>query len=342
MTELRAVYYDGRSARGQAVTLRFDAAGRLELLGVAPPLRYALGELKFSERIGSTPRSIGLPNGAKCEVDGADANEAIDALLSAHRAAPWARLVHRLETAWRYIALLFVLAAVVLWAFVNHGVPEIARHVAFAMPVSADRALAQNTLEVLDRGLFAPSGLDAARQNALKAQFDDATRELDPRYRFRLELRKSRLAGANAFALPDGTIVVTDALVELAERDEELLAVLAHEIGHVVHRHGLRSALQSSAVALFIALAIGDVLSVTSFAAALPTLLVEAKFSRDFERESDRYALEFLRTRRIAPQHAAAILKRLVARGGDRPGALEYFSSHPGIDERAAQFGAAR
>lgn len=47
--------------------------------------------------------------------------------------------------------------------------------------------------------------------------------------------------GANAFALPDGTLVVTDELVELAgDNDDEVLAVLAHELGHIHERHGLR------------------------------------------------------------------------------------------------------
>jgi len=221
-------------------------------------------------------------------------------------------------------------------------VPEVARRAAFAMPVSADRALAQNALELLDGRLFAPSRLEAERQSALKTRFADMVRDIDSRYRFRLELRSSKAAGPNAFALPDGTVVVTDALVDLAQADEELLAVLAHEIGHVVHRHALRGVLQNSAVALLVAFAMGDVLSVTSLAAALPTLMVEAKFSRDFEREADQYALEFLRARRVPLHHGAAILKRLAAREAELPTGLEYLSSHPGIEERTRRFTAAR
>ena len=103
------------------------------------------------------------------------------------------------------------------------------------------------------------STLEASRRDALKARFHSAVADLDPRYGFHLELRRSEVVGANAFALPDGTIVVTDALVHLAENDEELLAVLAHEIGHVVHHHALRSVMQNSAVALLLAFALGVV-----------------------------------------------------------------------------------
>jgi len=339
MTEIRARYYDGRSARAQEVTLRFDATGHLEILGRERLPRYAVHELKISARVGDTPRGIALPDGGKCETE---ANDAVDAVLASRGEQPYARLLHRLESVWPYIALLFVLTAGVVWGVVNYGVPEIARRAAFSMPVSADRALAQNTLELLDGRIFAPSKLETERQSALKTRFADMVREVDSRYRFRLELRSSAVTGPNAFALPDGTIVVTDALVRLAQRDEELLAVLAHEIGHVVHRHALRSVLQNSAVALLVAFALGDVLSVTSLAGALPTLMVEAKFSRDFEREADQYALEFLRARRIPLHHGAAILKRLAARDGDLPAGLAYLSSHPGIEERTQRFRGAR
>jgi len=339
MTTLRAVYYDGRSARGREVTLRFDAAGQVEISGIEPPLRFALRELAVSSRVGNTPRSITLPNGAKCETD---ANDAVDAALAVHGRQAYARLRHRLESAWPYVLLLFALTVGAVWGLVNYGVPEIARRAAFALPVDADRALARDTLKVLDQRLFEPSALDASRQDALKARFRSLLAGLDPRYEFRLELRRSRIAGPNAFALPDGTIIMTDALVQLAQQDEELLAVLAHEVGHVIHRHALRGVLQNSAVALLVAFAMGDVVSMTSLAAALPTMLVGAKFSRDFEREADGYALEFLRARRIPLRHAAAILERLEARAGSLPAGLDYLSSHPGIEERVRRFSEAR
>ncbi len=47
-----------------------------------------------------------------------------------------------------------------------------------------------------------------------------------------------------------GIFVVTDELVEVVGHDDEVFAVLAHEIGRVTHEHGLRSVLQSSVVAI--------------------------------------------------------------------------------------------
>jgi Zn-dependent protease with chaperone function len=338
VTSLNARYFDGRSARGREVRLRFDAAGRVEITGVEPPLRFALRELSVSTRVGNTPRSIVLPNGAKCETD---ENDAVDAALAAHGHQRYARLRHRLETAWPYILALFAFTVAAVWGLTTYGVPEIARRAAFALPVDADRALARSTLEVLDHRVFEPSRLEPSRRDALKTRFRALVADLDPRYQFRLELRSSKVIGANAFALPDGTIVVTDALVQLAENDEEVLAVLAHEVGHVIYRHALRGVMQNSAVALLVAFALGDVVSASSLAAALPTMLVGAKFSRDFEREADLYALRVLRARHIPTYHATAILERLEARAGRTPDAPDYLSSHPGIEERAKLFGRA-
>jgi Zn-dependent protease with chaperone function len=339
MTGISAVYYDGRTARGQAVTLEFDSAGNLEITGLDQPLRYSAGELRVSPRVGSVPRSIALPDGGKCETD---ANDAVDAVLARRGAAARSRLLHRLESHWPYILALFVVTVGVVWAVVRFGVPELARQAAYAMPVSADQSLGRGVLEALDRGVFAPSRVERERRDRLQAQFGEIVRGQDARYRFRLEFRASPLLGPNAIALPDGTIVVTDELVRLAEHEEELLAVLAHEIGHVLHRHALRRVLQSSAVALIVAFATGDVFSLTALAAALPTMLIEAKFSRDFEREADDYALRFLRENRISPQRVATILRRLAEHRGDKQERFGYLSSHPATDERIRMFSAER
>lgn len=330
-----AVYYDGRSARGREVRLGFDGAGNLEIAGLESPLRYRASELSFSPRIGNTPRSIALPGGAKCEV--AD-NDAIDAVLAAGGSGRHDRALHVLESRWTWIVLLLAVAAGVIWGTVRFVVPELARQAAFSLPVSADRSLARGVMDTLDRAFLKPSKLEASRREVLDSRFKDITGGLAGPHEFRLEFRASPLLGPNALALPDGTIVLTDELAALATRDEELLGVLAHEVGHVVHRHALRSVLQSTAVTLIVAFAMGDVVSLTSLAAALPTMLVEAKFSRDFEREADEYALDFLRGRKLSPRPVAAILKRLAAHQGEGGQALSYLSSHPATEERIRMF----
>ncbi|RPI56144.1 MAG: M48 family metallopeptidase, partial [Acidobacteria bacterium] len=105
---------------------------------------------------------------------------------------------------------------------------------------------------------------------------------------------------------------------------------------HVDHRHGLRNMLQNSMVGLIVAWFIGDI---SSIAAAAPTALLEASYSRSLEREADTYAVQVLKTNGIPLKHLADLLRRLEAASGasGMPGALRYLSTHPATLERIQQ-----
>jgi hypothetical protein len=83
--------------------------------------------------------------------------------------------------------------------------------------------------------------------------------------------------GANAFALPGGTVVVTDQLLELSPDDAALAGVLAHEIGHVEHRHLMRQLISGTVVGVVATLLAGDTSSVM---VALPAVLADLSYSR--------------------------------------------------------------
>ena len=78
----------------------------------------------------------------------------------------------------------------------------------------------------------------------------------------------------------------------------------------------------------------GDVVSMSALAAALPTLLIEAKYSRTFEAEADDYALIYMQDHQISPQHLINMLTRLGTESASPEGALAYLSSHPATGER--------
>ena len=130
-------------------------------------------------------------------------------------------------------------------------------------------------------------------------------------------------------------MVVTDELVDIAKSDDEIVAVLAHEIGHVRGRHALRQILQAAGVSALAVALLGDLSSLSGILSAAPALLT-AKHSRDFEREADRFAKQWLRENRIAESNFDAILCRMTGTHGPKDKeAVDYFSSHPATDERA-------
>ncbi len=216
-----------------------------------------------------------------------------------------------------------------------YAIPLIASIGAARMPVAIADRLGAEVLSALDRQVFRPSEMPPARQQALEASFKKLAFPEATRHPYTLVFRKSDAIGANAMALPSGTIVVTDELVKLAQDDREILGVLAHEAGHVDHRHGLRSVLQNSFVGLVLAWLFGDI---SSLAAAAPAALLEASYSRELEREADAYAIAVLRTSGIPLQHLANMLRRLEATsGGAGALTLRYLSTHPATSERLAR-----
>ncbi len=133
----------------------------------------------------------------------------------------------------------------------------------------------------------------------------------------------------NAFAAPGGVVVFTSAALDALSLDE-LVAVGAHEIGHLVHRHGLRNLYQALSAGVLIELAMGS-----SYAGAVGDKVVgglaRLKFSRDDERQADSTAHQLLRQNGYSPQHLADAFRTLRAQSGQR---LEWLSTHPDIDER--------
>ena len=127
----------------------------------------------------------------------------------------------------------------------------------------------------------------------------------------RIEFRSGGQLGANAFALPGGTVVFTDELVRLASNREQLEAVYGHELGHLDRRHSLRRVAQNSLVTMAAIMITGDASATTDLIGTIPFILTDLAWTREFEREADDYALAYLRQRDLAPQHFADIMKRL-------------------------------
>jgi hypothetical protein len=336
--EASAGYYDGRISTRREVTLYLEGK-TLRIVGPGMDASYPIGSLRVTAGVGAIRRSLRLAGGGMCEVaDGAFLAE-IERRQGKGRLAT---LLHRWERSIPLAAAAVVLTVAVVVLFMRFGVPALARHAAFLLPVSAEASLGRESLDTLDRFLFKPSRVGAERQRGLQALFRGMTASMPGGDGFRLVFRASPPLGANALALPSGIVVMTDAMVALAKNDEELAAVLAHELGHVRERHLLRHVLQNSVATLLMATITGDIVSVTSLSATLPTALIDAKFSRDFEREADDAACAYLRQRGIAVSHYVAILSRLQTelekktkesgKGDDT--FRNYLSSHPATEER--------
>jgi len=333
MTPLEGTYYDGLTSRASPVWLELDEANVLHVVGLPEPVSYPLASVRISPRLGNTTRALHFPGGAKCDCTD---NAAVDALLRRSGKGKLGQLVHQLESRWQHAIVAGVLLVLLLVGGAHWGIPFLARRVADAMPAAMAYDLGRGTLQALDRTVLQPSQLPDDVQQRILAQFAVMARHYPE---LPLSLHYRRGIGPNAFALPDGTVIATDELVELAKNDEEVLAVLAHEIGHVHNRHGLRMALEGSTFVLLSSAYFGDVTQLTTLSAALPSVYTRAAYSRELETEADTFALQYLDETHIPRQRFADIMRALQKElGGDSQHGLQYLASHPPTSERIKRF----
>ena len=106
-------------------------------------------------------------------------------------------------------------------------------------------------------------------------------RQYFPNQAFSLLFYHEGLISPNAFALPNGNLLVTNEISKLLSEDE-LTTILIHEMGHVLYKHGLRSLIEGSIIWALLLSISGN----TNWA-GLPTALLTNGYSRDFETEAD-------------------------------------------------------
>jgi len=330
MQPIPATYYDGQSAQPRPVTI-FLRGARLIVDGDRVARDEPIAGLEISEPLGAAPRVVRFADGAHCEVR---EHAAFGQLL--REAGIGDGLVVRLQARWHWALVAVVLTVASALAGYHWGLPAAAGWIAERLPERLLAGMGESTLAILDDHVFEASELPDARQVQLTADFDRLTPPEGDMPLHRIVFRDGGAIGANAFALPDGTIVVTDQLVASAEHDHEILGVLAHELGHLERRHSLRMFIQGSIVGFVVSWYVGDV---SSLAAGLPSALLQARYSRDFEREADDYAIAMLELNGIPPAALARILARMQAEMDSTHGPGSdpfrgYLNSHPATGDR--------
>ena len=334
MQKTQAEYHDGISSNSTQVELVLHDDGSILINGEGISKICLLDDVSFSPRLGNIPRVITLSDNSTCQV--AD-NDLIDEFLKLHKRGAASSIIHLLES-----RIIYALAAVLFtgffsWGMVVYGVPYFSKQIAFNLPIEVDRSLGQGTLEALDKVMFSDSVMATEIQYRLSSRFDEMKSTIEGAQDYELLFRHGDKIGANAFALPSGIIVVTDELVELSDHDDEVMAVLAHEIGHLAYRHSVRMVLQNSAIAVLISTITGDPFSTSSLVVALPTILANANYSREFEREADDYAYQYLTANEMPLDSFAIILEKITASESEQ-GVENYLSSHPLTRDRTRRF----
>ena len=330
----RAHWFDGRTSRvheaavsleGNAIAISRSASDESARVGISG---LNLDRLAIGECFLGAPRMIGLPDGSSLQVE--DQDGGFDRAL--RQAGYQPARAYGLMQSWRSAAVCaLALIALVVWMDLQ-GARLFATAAVRVVPTSIDKRIGRTALAIADRRWFAPSLEPDERQAVLRARFGALVHTQYPKLDWKLEFRSTRShANAfNAFALPDGTIVLLDQLVE-SMTDDEVIAVLGHELGHVVHRDVMRTLARQMGL-----LAVANVVwgGISAAAATTAAGLQGLHFSRDVERQADDFGVRFLERSGLSARNMADAF-RVMEEEEKRTGALpQFLSDHPATGER--------
>lgn len=350
MNEVRGTWFGGGHSKGSPARLRWSAAGVAVITEDGLQLSVDREKLQVSSPLPGTPTRIAFGGKESFVTKDGDGVERLRESL-----ALTAGVANRIERHMPAVIAAATLVIALLAGLAFWGVPALAARLALTVPEEVSAQVSGALMSQLDVFLE-PSSITPERRRELERYFlshgEIAT----------IEFREAGILGANAVTLGATMVAFSDELVELAESDEELLAVYFHELGHARLRHVEQNVFRASAWLVLITVLTGDIGAVGELLVGLPLSVGLAANSREFERAADAYAVDRLIEAGLSPMHLATILQKLEAYhlqrrdaedstgDGDNtrsPGAdydesstsyspLDYLSSHPPTGERVA------
>jgi predicted Zn-dependent protease len=327
MAPCPAVYFDGTSSRKRRVHLR-TAAG-LEL--VEEGRTVARWPFEAVRRVEGPPKRLrlrctaALPL-ARLEIEDAAAIESLIPrfpALDAERAAPGQI---------RRIVLWSIAAACSIAAVTVYGIPFIADRLAPLIPYAVERRIGE-AVDAQVRAIFDGKICDDPEGRAAFAILIDKLKHAGG-VDFPVDAEVMGNSTANAVALPGGKVYLIDGLLQKAISADEVAGVLAHEIGHLRHRDGLRRVIQTGGTSFLIGLLLGDVTGGGAVIFVARSIL-DASHSREQEQQADAFAIEVMHKLGRSPRPLGELLLRITGEQGKN--GLTILNSHPLSQDRLAE-----
>ncbi len=298
---VNVTYYDGKISKPykaqispdgeQSIIVRYG--DHLELVQ-----HYTYQDMTLIGALGHIQPVIELKGDARL-----DFHEPLPNWFNLHEKGRW-HSIWKLERSPSLILFSVIFVVGFAFALVKWGIPAAAHVVANQLPATALNSWGDQAEKYIFE-MTEPSELPKARQEVLLKKYQQLVAEDHPA---KVLFRGGGHIGANALAIPNNTIIVTDELVEMAKDDYELIGVLAHEQGHLVQRHSLQQSLSGLGISIILLMITGDGSDILT---SLPVAAVGASYSRDFESEADLYALKMMSKQNIPTIHFANFLQRM-------------------------------
>lgn len=295
--------------------------------------RAALSEVTIDPPVGRAARKITFDDGTVFETQNLDGFAALDANSAGAILHHFERFSPRLFA----VVLACVAGVFLMW---RYGLDILVAGAVWMTPPALVHEMDRGTLATLDRFMTEPSDMSQAEQDRVSAIYDRVIDALPQETRgthdFNLQFRDMPGAGPNAFALPGGTMVMTDAMVSQFRQDDVLAGVLGHEIGHVVGEHSLRRLYRSLGGYILIALMAGDTGPILDEILLEGNVLLSLSYGRGQETEADEFGLQLAHDAGFDPRGLRSFFTTL---DDENPlgEPMEWMSTHPSNARRIEQ-----
>ena len=289
---------EAQSSKNEPCQLAVDGNSiSLVYAGQKEPANFSIKELKFDPPLGSLNRKIKFPDGRIFET--AD-HQGVDQLKNG---GFWQR-VWKAETFGWHLLPLAIATPILAFGMYRLVMPLL---ISAGMAVTPDQALYamdRSSMESIDFTVTNPSEISHDRRVEIQKIFKNLLEarpknypgtDPDRIYKYKLHFRSSNFMGPNAFALPGGTIVITDDLIQEFSDDHVIAAVLAHEIGHVEQEHSLRQLYRALGMAAMVTVIAGDAGPMLEDMLWEGSAVLSLSFSRENEIQSDDYSYRTLK-----------------------------------------------
>jgi len=291
---------------------------------------YALEKIKAVDKLGSLERELTLPDGGLLLLNNqADINGWLDGDTLLNRLFDW-------ESSQKMVLVSVVMVPLSLYVIFKFLVPAMAIQFAEYVPDSYVNMASKQTLYAMDKTLLDPTELAEKQQQEFQQYWQHSLikLELDPRH-YQINFRHTEKMGPNAFAFPNGNIIITDQLVKLLENDKDILqAILLHEIGHVEHRHSMRLIAQSLATTVIFSYLFSDLSVVADLFVGAGATVAQNQFSQDLEWQADNYALEKLKDLGGNGESFTKAMEKFAEIMGEESEIELWLGSHPSFRKR--------
>jgi beta-barrel assembly-enhancing protease len=222
-----------------------------------------------------------------------------------------------------YLAIaLLILGLIILTYLVV--IPWVGEKAVFLIPEEYDNTIGQSFLEEY----LKHNSIDTAKTNALNLFAKQLTLKNTKKIHFTV-IKSSTI---NAFALPDGSVIIFSGIIDSMRNYDELAGLIGHEVSHINNRHSMKMICRNLSGYIFISAVLSDVNGIMAVIGDNLNSLQLLSYSRNFERQADYEGLDIMKINRINPEGMINLFKRLQSNKDVLM--PEFLSTHPITTER--------